>query len=151
MAAHQTPLSLGFSRQEHWSGLPFPSRALKWKVKGKSLSRARLIATPWTAAYQAPLSMGFSMQEYWSGALYQSNQRVTEDEMVGWPHWFNAHKPGQIPGDGEGQGTLVCLSPWGRRVGHDLASEQQKKSDLISSKVSTANTWIHLKVLGCVA
>jgi len=25
MAAHETPLSLGFSRQEHWSGLPFPS------------------------------------------------------------------------------------------------------------------------------
>ena len=25
MAAHQPPLSLGFSRQEHWSGLPFPS------------------------------------------------------------------------------------------------------------------------------
>ena len=24
MAAHQAPLSLGFSRQEHWSGLPFP-------------------------------------------------------------------------------------------------------------------------------
>ena len=25
MAAHDAPLSLGFSRQEHWSGLPFPS------------------------------------------------------------------------------------------------------------------------------
>ena len=25
IAAHQAPLSLGFSRQEHWSGLPFPS------------------------------------------------------------------------------------------------------------------------------
>ena len=25
MGAHQAPLSLGFSRQEHWSGLPFPS------------------------------------------------------------------------------------------------------------------------------
>ena len=25
MAAHQAPPSLGFSRQEHWSGLPFPS------------------------------------------------------------------------------------------------------------------------------
>ena len=25
MAAHQAPLSLGFSRQEHWSGVPFPS------------------------------------------------------------------------------------------------------------------------------
>ena len=32
-----------------------------------SLSRVRLVATPWTAAYQAPPSMGFSRQEYWSG------------------------------------------------------------------------------------
>ena len=34
MAAHQTPPSLGFSRQEHWSGLPFPSlmhESEKWK------------------------------------------------------------------------------------------------------------------------
>ena len=54
----------GFSRQEHWSGLPFPS---PMHVKVKSLSRVRLFATPWTAAYQAPPSMGFSRQEYWSG------------------------------------------------------------------------------------
>ena len=33
----------------------------------KSLSRVRLLATPWTAAYQAHPSMGFSRQEYWSG------------------------------------------------------------------------------------
>ena len=33
----------------------------------KSLSRVRLLATPWAAVYQAPLSMGFSRQEYWSG------------------------------------------------------------------------------------
>ena len=34
MAAHQAPLALGFSRQEHWSGLPFPSpvhESEKWK------------------------------------------------------------------------------------------------------------------------
>ena len=41
--------------------------AWKWKVKVKSLSRARPSVTPWTAAYQAPPSMGFSRQEYWSG------------------------------------------------------------------------------------
>ena len=41
--------------------------AWKWKVKMKSLSHVRLLATPWTAAYQAPLSMGFSKQEYLSG------------------------------------------------------------------------------------
>ena len=72
MAAHQAPPSLGFSRQDHWSGLPFPSpvhesEKWKWKVKVKSLSLVRLLATPWTAAYQPPLSMGFSRQEYWSG------------------------------------------------------------------------------------
>jgi len=68
MAAHQAPPSLGFSRQEHWSGLPFSfSNAWKWKVKMKSLSHVWLLATPRTAAYQAPRSMGFSRQEYWSG------------------------------------------------------------------------------------
>ena len=69
-AAHQVPPSLGFSRQEHWSGLPFPSpmqESEKWKVKMKSLSPVRLVETPWTAVYQAPPSMGFSRQEYWSG------------------------------------------------------------------------------------
>ena len=42
------------------------SNAWKWKVKVKSLSHVRLLATPWTAAYQAPPSMGFSRQEYYS-------------------------------------------------------------------------------------
>ena len=39
----------------------------KKKVKVKSLSRVRLLVTPWTAADQAPPSIGFSRQEYWSG------------------------------------------------------------------------------------
>ena len=49
-----------------WVAISF-SNAWKRKVKVKSFSRVRLLATPWTAAYQAPLSMGFSRQEYWSG------------------------------------------------------------------------------------
>ena len=67
MAAHQALPSLGFSRQEQWSGLPFPSpkhESGKWKVKVKSLGRVQLLATPWTAAYQAPPAMRFSRQEY---------------------------------------------------------------------------------------
>ena len=39
---------------------------------------------------------------------------ATEDEMVGWHHQFNGHELGQTPGDGEGQASLVCCSPWGR-------------------------------------
>ena len=54
------------ARTLEWVAISF-SNAWKWKVKGKSLSRVRLFATPWTAAYQAPPSMGFSRQEYWSG------------------------------------------------------------------------------------
>ena len=54
------------ARTLEWVVVSF-SNAWKWKVKGKSLSRIQLFATPWTAAYQAPLSMGFSKQEYWSG------------------------------------------------------------------------------------
>ena len=38
--------------------------SLAHKGKGKSLSRARLLATPWSTAHQAPPSMGFSRHEY---------------------------------------------------------------------------------------
>ena len=54
------------ARTLEWVAISF-SNAGKWKVKVKSLSHVRLLATPWTATHQAPLSMGFSRQEYWSG------------------------------------------------------------------------------------
>ena len=54
------------ARTLEWVAISF-SNAWKWKVKVKSLSCVRLLATPWTAAYQAPPSMGFSRQEYWTG------------------------------------------------------------------------------------
>ena len=72
-AAHQAPSPLGFSRQEHWSGLPFPSPRREWEVKVKLLSRVQLLVTPWTAAHQAPPSMGSSRQEYWSGVPLPKN------------------------------------------------------------------------------
>ena len=41
---------------------------------------------------------------------------MTEDEMVGWHHGLNGPEFEQTQGDGEGQGSLVCSSPWGRKV-----------------------------------
>ena len=35
--------------------------------------------------------------------------------MVGWHHQLNGHEFEQTPGDSEGQGSLACCSPWGRR------------------------------------
>ena len=43
----------------------------------------------------------------------QKEKRETEDEMVGWRHWFNGHELGTTLGDSEGQGSLECCSPWG--------------------------------------
>ena len=40
---------------------------------------------------------------------------TTEDEMVGWHHQLNGHEFEQALGVGEGQGSLACCSPWGRR------------------------------------
>ena len=38
---------------------------------------------------------------------------ATEDEMVGWRHRLDGHEFEQAPGDGDGQGSLVCCSPQG--------------------------------------
>ena len=45
----------------------------------------------------------------------QQEKGATEDEMDGWHHWLNGHEFVPTPGDGEGQGSLVCCSPWGRK------------------------------------
>ena len=39
----------------------------------------------------------------------------TEDEMVGWHHRLNGHEFEQAPGVGDGQGSLECCSPRGRK------------------------------------
>ena len=40
---------------------------------------------------------------------------MTEDEVVGWHQRLNGHEFEQAPGDGEGQGRLVCYSSWGHK------------------------------------
>ena len=40
---------------------------------------------------------------------------MTEDEIFGWDHQLNGHEFEQTPGDGEGQGSLACCSPWGHK------------------------------------
>ena len=47
--------------------------------------------------------------------LRQNEKGKTEDEMVVWHHWLNRHEFEQAPGDGQGQGSLACCSPWGRK------------------------------------
>ena len=91
-------LSMGFLRQEYWSGLPFASpikaeAPILWTTNAKS----RLIG-------KDPDS-GKDREE--------EEQQVTDDKMTRQAHWLNGHKFEQTPGDSEGQGSLACCSPWG--------------------------------------
>ena len=70
------------ARTLEWVAISF-SNAWKWKVKVKSLSRVRLLATPQTAAHQAPPSMGFSRQEYWSRVPLDAIGDSTQDLRQG--------------------------------------------------------------------
>ena len=55
----------------------------------------------------------FSWKLVLTCSLNHHTMRVTEDEMVGWHHRLNAHEFEQTLGDSEGEGSLVCCSPWG--------------------------------------
>ena len=56
----------------------------------------------------------------------QEEKWMTEDKMVEWHHWLNGYEFEQTLGDRKGQRRLVCCSPWGHRVRHYLANEQQQ-------------------------
>ena len=45
----------------------------------------------------------------------QEEKGTTQDEMVGWHHRLDGHEFEQTPGDGDGQGSLACCSPWGHK------------------------------------
>ena len=45
----------------------------------------------------------------------QEEKGMTEDEIVGWHYRLNGHESEQAPGVGDGQGSLVCCSPWGHK------------------------------------
>ena len=53
----------------------------------------------------------------------QEEKGTTEDEMAGWHHRLDGHEFEWTPGVGDGQGGLACCDSWGRRVGHDWATE----------------------------
>ena len=48
-----------------------------------------------------------------AGKDWRQEKGTTGNEIIGWHHWLNGHEFEKAPGDGEGQGSLVCYSPWG--------------------------------------
>ena len=62
-----------------------------------------------------------------AGEDWGQEKAETEDETVGWHHWLDGHEFEQTLGDGGGQGSLVCCSPWGRRIRHNWVIDQQQQ------------------------
>ena len=70
---------------------------------------------------------------------HQGSPQRTKDEMVGWHHQLNGHESEQAPGVGDGQGSLVWCSLWGRRVVHNWATELNW---IQTHKTSTPSLWM---------
>ena len=100
-------------------GSPLDSKEIKpvhpkgnqsWIFTGRFDAEAEapiIVHLMWTADSLAKTDAGWS----WG----QEEKGMTEDEMVGWHHWLDSHESEQILGDSEGQGSLVCCSPWGHK------------------------------------
>ena len=54
--------------------------------------------------------------------------------MAGWHHRLDGHEFEQAPGVGDGQGSLTCCSPWGRRVRCKLVTEQQHMTNIVGEE-----------------
>ena len=53
---------------------------------------------------------------------------MKEDQMFGWHHQLNGHDFEQVLGDGKGQESLACCSPWGHKES-DTTERLNNKSD----------------------
>ena len=61
-----------------------------------------------------------------AGKDWRQEKGTTEDDMVGWHHQLDGYESEQAPGVGDGQGSLVCCSPWGHK--ESATTEQQNWS-----------------------
>ena len=107
--------------RDPWTARPVsPKRNQPWKFIGRTDAEAE---TP--ILWPPNVKNWLIWKDPDAGKDWRQKEKVmTEDEMVGWHHWLNGHEFEQTLGDGEGQGSLECCSPWGCRVGHDWLNNE---------------------------
>ena len=74
-------------------------------------------------------------------------ERVSEDEMAGWHHWSSGCEFEQTLGDGKGQGSLLCCSPWGHKES-DMTEQlnSNKSSGKAEDDVPVSWEWVLTQV-----
>ena len=79
-----------------------------------------------------------------AGKGWWQEKGMTEREMAGWHHWLNGHELEHTVGDGEGQGSLACCSPWGHKE-LDTTEQPNWIGPRVTLVVSLTNHyWVHL-------
>ena len=68
---------------------------------------------------------------------------MTEDKMVGWHHQLDGHEFEQTPEAGDGQGCLVCCSPWDSQESSPTPQFKSINSSVLSFLHSPTFTSIH--------
>ena len=115
-------------------------KAERWRIDAFELWCWRLLRVPWTAGRTNQSILNEISAEYsldglmlklklqyighliwhlflwkrpWFGKDWRQDEKgTTEDDTVGWHPQLNGHGFGWTPGVGNGQGNLVCCSPW---------------------------------------
>ena len=86
---------------------PFLHRGI-WKIS---------IGLLWNVDFNIPISLNDSLEKTLMLENIKSRRRRgwQRMKMVGWHHHLNGHEFEQTLGDGDGQGSLACCSPWGNK------------------------------------
>ena len=100
----------------------YPLEGLMMKLKLQNVGHLMERATHWKRPW------------CWE-KLKAEEKGTTEDEMVGWHHWFPRHEFEQAMGDGEGQESLACCSPWGSES--DMAEQMNNNNGIKATKVDS--------------
>ena len=73
---------------------------------------------------------------------WQKEKGTTENEMADGHHWLNAHEFEQALGNGEGQGSLACCSPWGHKESDTKTINTQKNHHLLILLLPFPTTYV---------
>ena len=82
-----------------------PKRNQSWIFIGRTDAEAPILWLP-------DVKNWFTGKDSVTGKDWMQEKGTTEDEMVGWHHQLNGHEFNQVPGVGDGEGSLACCSPW---------------------------------------
>ena len=102
-------------REDPWESIQIkpvhPKRNQSWTFIGRTVAEAEapIVWPPYVKSWL--LRKDPEAGQDWR----QEETGMTEDEMVGWHHWLDGYEFEKALGVGEGQGSLACCSPWGRK------------------------------------